>query len=110
MVYNTIKAIEEINNNLAKHTHTFLNIGLAYKDYDIEIEAGFNGNTIWAWETYEALAATMIYTYSQGIEPCICMIDNTALETATKISIRTLSGEASVAGGAYRVRLWYIQK
>lgn len=105
-----------VNNNLnnksdASHTHTFLNIGLAYKDYDIQLPVGYTSNTIWAWETKEALACTMVYTSSQATEPCICMINNEHVaEQAVMIRIQTASSQGSINGGEYRVRLWYVVK
>lgn len=93
------------------HTHTFLNIGLAYKDYNIQLKAGTNVNNMWAWETQEALACSMVYTLSQATEPCICMIENEyAMTDAAIIRIQTASGAASANGGDYRVRLWYVAK
>lgn len=108
--------INDLNTNLANksdksHTHTLLNIGLAYKDYDIQLHAGSNINTMRAWDTKEALACSMVYTSSQEKEPCICMIDNEyAMTDAAMIRIQTASGAVSANGGDYRVRLWYVAK
>lgn len=103
--------VSTLNTNLLTHTHTFLNIGLAYKDYNIGLPAGSSANTIWAWVTQEALACSMVYTSSQEKEPCICMIDNEyAMTDAAMIRIQTASGAVSANGGDYRVRLWYVAK